>query len=165
MPTTIGGLLPAIGIAGMDRLLQHNFIAMSGRAVEAAGDVDVVLMDKTGTITLGNRMATEFLPAEGTSEKDLVNSTLLASLADDTPEEEYYHHERSWNARPGHPCRKVHLSFQRRNTDERVNWNAIEYERASMPSKVSSGQDSAEGSKDSGYCIPGRLHTSCRCGG
>jgi K+-transporting ATPase ATPase B chain len=86
MPTTIGGLLPAIGIAGMDRLLQHNFIAMSGRAVEAAGDVDVVLMDKTGTITLGNRMATEFLPAEGTSEKDLVSSTLLASLADDTPE-------------------------------------------------------------------------------
>jgi len=86
MPTTIGGLLPAIGIAGMDRLLQHNFIAMSGRAVEAAGDVDVVLMDKTGTITLGNRMATEFLPAEGTSEKGLVNSILLASLADETPE-------------------------------------------------------------------------------
>jgi len=86
MPTTIGGLLPAIGIAGMDRLLQHNFIAMSGRAVEAAGDVDVVLMDKTGTITLGNRMATEFLPGEGTSEKGLVNSILLASLADETPE-------------------------------------------------------------------------------
>jgi K+-transporting ATPase ATPase B chain len=86
MPTTIGGLLPAIGIAGMDRLLQHNFIAMSGRAVEAAGDVDVVLMDKTGTITLGNRMATEFLTAEGTSEKDLIHSSLLASLADDTPE-------------------------------------------------------------------------------
>jgi K+-transporting ATPase ATPase B chain len=86
MPTTIGGLLPAIGIAGMDRLLQHNFIAMSGRAVEAAGDVDVVLMDKTGTITLGNRMATEFLAAEGTNEKDLVNSILLASLADNTPE-------------------------------------------------------------------------------
>jgi K+-transporting ATPase ATPase B chain len=86
MPTTIGGLLPAIGIAGMDRLLQHNFIAMSGRAVEAAGDVDVVLMDKTGTITLGNRMATEFLPAEGIKENDLVNAALLASLADDTPE-------------------------------------------------------------------------------
>jgi K+-transporting ATPase ATPase B chain len=86
MPTTIGGLLPAIGIAGMDRLLQHNFIAMSGRAVEAAGDVDVVLMDKTGTITLGNRMATEFLSAEGTNEKDFIHSTLLASLADDTPE-------------------------------------------------------------------------------
>jgi len=86
MPTTIGGLLPAIGIAGMDRLLQHNFISMSGRAVEAAGDVDVVLMDKTGTITLGNRMATEFLPAEETDEKDFINATLLASLADDTPE-------------------------------------------------------------------------------
>src|SRR4030042_731188 len=86
MPTTIGGLLPAIGIAGMDRLLQHNFIAMSGRAVEAAGDVNVVLMDKTGTITLGNRMATEFLPAEGVREKGLVNSILLASLADETPE-------------------------------------------------------------------------------
>ena len=66
MPTTIGGLLPAIGIAGMDRLLQHNVIALSGRAVEASGDVDVVLIDKTGTITLGNRMATEFIPAEGT---------------------------------------------------------------------------------------------------
>jgi len=86
MPTTIGGLLPAIGIAGMDRLLQHNFIAMSGRAVEAAGDVDVVLMDKTGTITLGNRMATEFLLADGIDEKDFVNAALLASLADDTPE-------------------------------------------------------------------------------
>jgi potassium-transporting ATPase ATP-binding subunit len=86
MPTTIGGLLPAIGIAGMDRLLQHNFIAMSGRAVEAAGDVDVVLMDKTGTITLGNRMATEFLPAEKIREKDFINAALLASLADDTPE-------------------------------------------------------------------------------
>jgi K+-transporting ATPase ATPase B chain len=86
MPTTIGGLLPAIGIAGMDRLLHHNFIAMSGRAVEAAGDVDVVLMDKTGTITLGNRMATEFIAAEGVREKDLVNAALLASLADDTPE-------------------------------------------------------------------------------
>ena len=86
MPTTIGGLLPAIGIAGMDRLLQHNFIAMSGRAVEAAGDVDVVLMDKTGTITLGNRMATEFLPADEVREKDFINAALLASLADETPE-------------------------------------------------------------------------------
>ena len=71
MPTTIGGLLPAIGIAGMDRLLSHNVIAMSGRAVEASGDVDVVLMDKTGTITLGNRMATQFLPAEGVTKEEL----------------------------------------------------------------------------------------------
>ena len=86
MPTTIGGLLPAIGIAGMDRLLRNNFIAMSGRAVEASGDVDIVLMDKTGTITLGNRVATEFIPAEGIETKDLVNAALYASLADDTPE-------------------------------------------------------------------------------
>jgi potassium-transporting ATPase ATP-binding subunit len=86
MPTTIGGLLPAIGIAGMDRLLRYNFIAMSGRAVEASGDVDIVLMDKTGTITLGNRMATEFIPVDQESEKDLINAALLSSLADDTPE-------------------------------------------------------------------------------
>jgi potassium-transporting ATPase ATP-binding subunit len=86
MPTTIGGLLPAIGIAGMDRLLQHNVIAMSGRAVEASGDVDVVLMDKTGTITLGNRMATEFIPAQGITNEDLAEAAMLSSLADDTPE-------------------------------------------------------------------------------
>lgn len=86
MPTTIGGLLPAIGIAGMDRLLQHNVIALSGRAVEASGDVDVVLMDKTGTITLGNRMATEFIAAEGVKKEDLADAAMLSSLADETPE-------------------------------------------------------------------------------
>ena len=86
MPTTIGGLLPAIGIAGMDRLLRFNFIAMSGRAVEASGDVDVVLMDKTGTITLGNRMATEFIPVDEGDEKTLMDAALFSSLADDTPE-------------------------------------------------------------------------------
>lgn len=86
MPTTIGALLPAIGIAGMDRLLQHNVIALSGRAVEAAGDVSVVLLDKTGTITLGNRMATEFIPAVGVDVKDLMESALMSSLADETPE-------------------------------------------------------------------------------
>lgn len=86
MPTTIGGLLPAIGIAGMDRLLQFNFIAMSGRAVEASGDVDIVLMDKTGTITLGNRMATEFAVVDVNEENELINAALLSSLADDTPE-------------------------------------------------------------------------------
>ena len=86
MPTTIGGLLPAIGIAGMDRLLRYNFIAMSGRAVEASGDVDIVLMDKTGTITLGNRMATEFIPVDKEGENELINAALLSSLADDTPE-------------------------------------------------------------------------------
>ena len=86
MPTTIGGLLPAIGIAGMDRLLQHNVIALSGRAVEASGDVSAVLLDKTGTITLGSRRATEFIPVHGMQEKDLIEASLLSSLADDTPE-------------------------------------------------------------------------------
>ena len=86
MPTTIGGLLPAIGIAGMDRLLQHNVIALSGRAVEASGDVSAVLLDKTGTITLGSRRATEFLPVGGIQTKDLIEASLLSSLADDTPE-------------------------------------------------------------------------------
>src|SRR5208282_513766 len=86
IPTTIGGLLSAIGIAGMDRLLQHNVLAMSGRAVEAAGDVDVLLLDKTGTITLGNRQATDFLPAPGVGVEKLADAAQLASLADETPE-------------------------------------------------------------------------------
>jgi K+-transporting ATPase ATPase B chain len=86
IPTTIGGLLSAIGIAGMDRLLQRNVLAMSGRAVEAAGDVDVLLLDKTGTITLGNRQATEFIPAPGVTEQELADAAQLASLADETPE-------------------------------------------------------------------------------
>lgn len=86
MPTTIGGLLPAIGIAGMDRLLTHNVIALSGRAVEASGDVNIVLLDKTGTITLGNRLATEFIPADGVKEEELAKAAMLSSLADETPE-------------------------------------------------------------------------------
>ena len=86
IPTTIGGLLSAIGIAGMDRLIQRNVIAMSGRAVEASGDVDILLLDKTGTITLGNRAATQFLSAPGVAEKDLANAAQLSSLADETPE-------------------------------------------------------------------------------
>src|ERR1051326_7747439 len=86
IPTTIGGLLSAIGIAGMDRMIRHNVIATSGRAIEAAGDVDVLLLDKTGTITLGNRMATEFSPAPGISKERLADGAQLASLADETPE-------------------------------------------------------------------------------
>jgi potassium-transporting ATPase ATP-binding subunit len=86
IPTTIGGLLSAIGIAGMDRMIQKNVIAMSGRAVEAAGDVDVLLLDKTGTITLGNRQATAFHPAEGVAEAALADAAQLASLSDETPE-------------------------------------------------------------------------------
>jgi K+-transporting ATPase ATPase B chain len=86
IPTTIGGLLSAIGIAGMDRLIRFNVIANSGRAVEAAGDVDTLLLDKTGTITFGNRMATELIPAPGVAERSLAEAVLLASLPDETPE-------------------------------------------------------------------------------
>ena len=86
IPTTIGALLSAIGIAGMDRLVRRNVLAMSGRAVEAAGDIDVLLLDKTGTITLGNRHATELLPVDGVTHDELAEAALLSSLADETPE-------------------------------------------------------------------------------
>ncbi len=86
IPTTIGGLLSAIGIAGMDRVMQHNVLAMSGKAVEAAGDVNTLLLDKTGTITLGNRQAAEFFPLPGVSVEELANAAQLSSLADETPE-------------------------------------------------------------------------------
>jgi len=86
IPTTIGALLSAIGIAGMDRLVRFNVLAMSGRAVEAAGDVDTLLLDKTGTITLGNRQATEFVPVQGVSDRELAEAAQLASLSDETPE-------------------------------------------------------------------------------
>ena len=86
IPTTIGALLSAIGIAGMDRLVQRNVLAMSGRAVEAAGDVNTLLLDKTGTITLGNRQAAEFLPVDGVSVEELADAAQLSSIADETPE-------------------------------------------------------------------------------
>ena len=86
IPTTIGGLLSAIGIAGMDRVVQHNIIAMSGRAVEAGGDVNTLLLDKTGTITLGNRQAVEFVPLPGVTVEELADRAQLASLPDETPE-------------------------------------------------------------------------------
>src|SRR5689334_2044173 len=86
IPTTIGGLLSAIGIAGMDRVMQHNVLAMSGKAVEASGDVNTLLLDKTGTITIGNRQAVEFLPVEGVTDIDLADAAQLSSLADETPE-------------------------------------------------------------------------------
>src|ERR1035441_9184985 len=86
IPTTIGGLLSAIGIAGMDRMVQHNVLAMSGRAVEAAGDVNTLLLDKTGTITFGNRQASQFIPAPGVTDKEMADAAQLSSLADETPE-------------------------------------------------------------------------------
>ena len=97
IPTTIGGLLSAIGIAGMDRMIQRNVIAMSGRAVEASGDVDVLLLDKTGTITLGNRQATKFYPSPGVTEAELADAAQLASIADETPEGPL--HRRAWRSR------------------------------------------------------------------
>src|ERR1700744_6576854 len=86
IPTTIGALLSAIGIAGMDRLVQKNVLAMSGRAVEAAGDVQTLLLDKTGTITMGNRMASGFYPVGDHSEQEVASAAQLASLSDETPE-------------------------------------------------------------------------------
>src|SRR5262249_533306 len=86
IPTTIGALLSAIGVAGMGRMLGANVLATSGRAIEASGDVDVLLLDKTGTITLGSRPASEFLPAPGVAVRDLADAARLASLADETPE-------------------------------------------------------------------------------
>ena len=112
IPTTIGGLLSAIGIAGMDRLVQRNVLAMSGRAVEAAGDVDVLLLDKTGTITLGNRMASEFLPVSGVSEQELAEAALLSSLPDETPEGRsivVLTHERY--KQDGHATDEANMSF------------------------------------------------------
>ncbi len=108
-PTTIGGLMSAIGIAGMNRLLQHNVLALSGRAIEAAGDVNSILLDKTGTLTVGNRMATEFLPVEGVDAQTLAEAALLSSLADETPEGrsvvklagEHYHLTRERDSMPG----------------------------------------------------------------
>ena len=85
-PTTIGALLSSIGIAGMSRLNQANVLAMSGRAIEAAGDVDVLLLDKTGTITLGNRQASEFIPVKGVTEQELADAAQLSSIADETAE-------------------------------------------------------------------------------
>ena len=122
IPTTIGALLSAIGIAGMDRLVRRNVLALSGRAVEASGDVDVLLLDKTGTITLGNRQATELIPMPGVDEADLAEAAQAASLADETPEgrsvvvlaKKYGIRERAAGPAPD-PLRALH----RRDPDER----------------------------------------------
>ena len=112
IPTTIGGLLSAIGIAGMDRLVQRNVLAMSGRAVEAAGDVDVLLLDKTGTITLGNRMASEFIPVAGVGEAELADASLLSSIPDETPEgRSIVMLARDKYPQNGHGTDESHMSF------------------------------------------------------
>ena len=123
IPTTIGALLSAIGIAGMDRLVRFNVLAMSGRAVEAAGDVDTLLLDKTGTITLGNRQATEFRPVRGVSEHQLADAAQLASLADETPEGRsivVLAKDKYGNPRPRHGKPERHLrALHRSNANER----------------------------------------------
>ncbi|WP_345338948.1 potassium-transporting ATPase subunit KdpB, partial [Planotetraspora kaengkrachanensis] len=113
IPTTIGALLSAIGIAGMDRLVQRNVLAMSGRAVEAAGDVNTLLLDKTGTITLGNRQASEFVPVAGVSTQDLAEAAQLASLADETPEGRsvVVHAKQAHNLRERQPGELAHAEW------------------------------------------------------
>ncbi|HEX6384184.1 MAG TPA: potassium-transporting ATPase subunit KdpB [Anaerolineae bacterium] len=131
IPTTIGGLLNAIGIAGMDRLIRRNVIALSGRAVEAAGDVNVLLLDKTGTITLGNRQAVEFIPVNGTEVRRLAELAQLASLADETPEgrsivvlaKEQYGLRGQVNGHIGHDAEFIPFSAQTRVSG--VNWNGL----------------------------------------
>ena len=113
IPTTIGALLSAIGIAGMDRLVQRNVLAMSGRAVEAAGDVNTLLLDKTGTITLGNRQASEFLPMPGVSEAELADAAQLSSLTDETPEGRsvVVLAKEQYGLRERHPGELTHATF------------------------------------------------------
>ena len=119
IPTTIGGLLSAIGIAGMDRMIQANVIAMSGRAVEAAGDVDVLLLDKTGTITLGNRQAMAFFPADGVTERALADAAQLASLADETPEGPQHRRAGQGEVRPPRAGRREARRHVRRRSPPR----------------------------------------------
>jgi K+-transporting ATPase ATPase B chain len=140
IPTTIGGLLSAIGIAGMDRLVQHNVLAMSGRAVEASGDVNTLLLDKTGTITLGNRQASRFIPAPGVTEQELADAAQLSSLADETPEgrsivilakEKYGLRGREFGARDAH---FVPFSAQTRMSG--VDFNGFEIRKGSTDAIV-----------------------------
>ena len=135
IPTTIGGLLSAIGIAGMDRLVRFNVVATSGRAVEAAGDVDALLLDKTGTITFGNRMASGFYPVAGVAERDLAEACALASLGDDTPEgrsilalarDRYSIVPRTPEGADDHPVQRQHphvrRGFRRPDPTARARW-------------------------------------------
>jgi len=157
IPTTIGGLLSAIGIAGMDRLVQHNVLAMSGRAVEAAGDVNTLLLDKTGTITLGNRQASRFIPAPGVTDKELADAAQLSSLADETPEgrsivvlakEKYGLRGRELAA---HQAEFIAFSAQTRMSG--VNLNGFEIRKGSV--------DAIEGYlKESGGALPQAVRAS-----
>lgn len=150
IPTTIGGLLPAIGIAGMDRLIRRNVIALSGRAVEAAGDVDVLLLDKTGTITLGNRQAVEFVPVGKTTEQELADAAQLSSLADETPEgrsivvlakEKYGLRGRNMHAPDGHDEMQF-IPFTAQTRMSGVNVNGTQIRKGAPNTMVQYIQDS-----------------------
>jgi K+-transporting ATPase ATPase B chain len=160
IPTTIGGLLSAIGIAGMDRMVQANVIAMSGKAVEAAGDVDVLLLDKTGTITLGNRQATAFLPAEGVSEQALADAAQLSSLADETPEgrsivvlaKDKY----GLRARDIHELGATFMPFTAQTSMSGVNLNGREIRKGSDGAIEAYVTERGGGSKSAGRDLPER---------
>ncbi len=157
IPTTIGGLLNAIGIAGMDRLIRRNVLAMSGRAVEAAGDVDVLLLDKTGTITLGNRQAVEFVPVGGVRPQELARLTQLASLADETPEGRSIVTlaEKEFDLKPnGHSTQLaefIPFTAQTRMSGINLNGDAI---RKGAPDTI------AQYVREQGGTIPGALQTA-----
>jgi K+-transporting ATPase ATPase B chain len=159
IPTTIGALISAIGIAGMDRLVQHNVLAMSGRAVEAAGDVDTLLLDKTGTITLGNRMASEFLPLSGVKNEELADAAQLASLSDETPEgrsivvlakERYGLRGRDVHELGGH-----FVPFTAKSRMSGVNLNGTQIRKGAVDAIV----DYAKGLNGPGFRVPEELQT------
>ncbi|MBK8902126.1 MAG: potassium-transporting ATPase subunit KdpB [Anaerolineaceae bacterium] len=157
IPTTIGGLLNAIGIAGMDRLIRRNVLAMSGRAVEAAGDVDVLLLDKTGTITLGNRQAVEFVPVGGVRKQELARLTQLASLADETPEGRSIVAlaEKEFDLKPnGHPTQSaefIPFTAQTRMSGINLNGDSV---RKGAPDTI------MQHVREHGGTIPGALQTA-----
>jgi K+-transporting ATPase ATPase B chain len=145
IPTTIGALLSAIGIAGMDRLVQRNVLAMSGRAVEAAGDVNTLLLDKTGTITIGNREAREFLPVGGTDEVDLADAAQLSSLADETPEGRsiVVHAKNAYGLRERGPGELVHARFVPFSAQTRMSGVDLDSEGGVLEREVRKGAASA----------------------
>ena len=156
IPTTIGGLLSAIGISGIDRLIRRNVMATSGRAVEAAGDVDVLLLDKTGTITLGNRMATAFIPAPGISPERLADAAQLASLADETPEGRsvVVLAKQQFNLR-GRPVAEPHAKFVPFTAQTRM--SGVDFFDGAAPARAGSGVVGADG--------PGGASPAARSGG
>ncbi len=171
IPTTIGALLSAIGIAGMDRLVQRNVLAMSGRAVEAAGDVNTLLLDKTGTITLGNRQASEFLPVAGVRRAELADAAQLSSLADETPEGRsiVVLAKEQYGLRERHPGELTHATFVPFTAQTRMSGVDLAENGGRPPGPQGRGERGrASGSAQRGGVDPGRArrdrrrHLRCR---